>query len=323
MEPLVNLASAGPKPLRHSLRGLVSPTQSVFMAPQDASDLEKLCRAIIRGLAGRPAFTHLTSAALRGWQLPEGIEIPIIVVTDADAPHHDRRGAYIRRCGIPWEHRRQWNGLPVASAEWTIAELAEDLSLLDLVAMIDSALHLEQCTVDSIWAVVIPGRRGVRNLRRALAYVDGRSESFWESMLRMLHVLSGVRVEAQQILVDVRGVFVARMDLWIVGTVRYPEYDGEHHREVARHRKDLRREKGASRMGAERYGYTASEIRHEADRILRDADQALKRPHDISRLKWWLAEAELSTITPAGRRRLTRRLTRFDRRISKRREAQG
>ena len=300
-----------------------SPTHGVFMDPKDASDLTKRCGAVIRVLAGRPVVTHLTSAALRGWQLPEGIEIPIIVVTDADAPHHDRRGVYIRRCGIPWEHRRQWNGVPVASAEWTIAELAEDLSLLDLVAMIDSALHLEQCTIDSIWTVVIPGRRGVRTLRRALAYVDGRSESYWESMLRMLHELSGVRVEPQQTLVDARGAFIARMDLWVVGTVRYPEYDGEHHRDVVRHRKDLRREKGASRTGAERYGYTASEIRHDPGRILRDADQALKRPPDISRLKWWLAEAEHSTVTLAGQRRLTRRLTRFDRRVSNRRVAQG
>lgn len=141
-------------------------------------------------------------------------------------------------------------------------------------------------------------------------------------MLRLLHELSGVRVEPQQSLIDASGTLIARMDLWIVGTVRYPEYDGQHHRDVFRHRQDLRREKGASRLGAERYGYTANEIRHDPGRLLRDADQALQRPHDISRLKWWLFEAELSTITPAGRRRLTRRLARFDRRNPPRRVAQ-
>lgn len=288
------------------------------MHPQDLADLPKLCGAVSLALSGHAVFTHLTSAALRGWQLPEGIDIPVIAVTDDHAPHHNRRGAYIRRCHIPAEHRTMWAGVAGASAEWTIIELAEDLSLLDLVAVIDSALHLEQCTVDSLWAAIVPGRRGVRTLRRALAYVDGRSESWWESMLRMLHELSGVRVEAQQVVVDAKGNFVGRMDLWIKGTVRYPEYDGQHHRDLYRHRKDLGREKSLGRIGAERYGYTASEIRADPARILGDADQALGRPHDISRLKWWLAEAEQSTLTPSGRRRLARRLRRFDRQTTPR-----
>ncbi len=288
------------------------------MHPAEELDLLKRCGAIGLALSGQAVFTHLTSAALRGWQLPEGVEIPVIAVTDADAPHRDRRGVYIRRCDVPLGQRFVWNGVAVGSAEWTIAELAEDLSLLDLVATIDSALHLRQCTVGSIWEMVIPGRRGVRTLRRALAYVDGRSESWWESMLRMLHELSGIRVESQQPLVDAAGAPIARMDLWIKGTNRYPEYDGAHHRDKVRHQKDLRREKAASRLGAQRFGYTAIEIRHDPGGILRDADQALQRPHETSRLKWWLAEAELSTITPAGRRRLARRLARFDRRRSPR-----
>lgn len=288
------------------------------MDPRDVADLRKRCRAVSLALSGHAVFTHLTSAALRGWQLPEGIVIPVIAVTDHHAPHHNRRGAYVRRCNIAARHRTMWAGVAVASAEWTIIELAEDLAFLDLVALIDSALHLEQCTVESIWAAIIPGRRGVRTLRRALAYVDGRSESWWESMLRMLHELSGIQVEAQQVVVDAKGNFVGRMDLWIKGTNRYPEYDGEHHRDVYRHRRDLGREKNVGRIGAERYGYTASEIRADPADIIGDADQALRRPHDISRLKWWLAEAEQSTITPSGRRRLARKLRRFDRRTNPR-----
>ncbi len=318
MAPAQNHPSTGPVLSRHALRGLASPTQTVFMDRADMTDLRKRCRAVSRALAGHAVFTHLTSAALRGWQLPEAIEVPIIAVTDKDAPHHDRRGAYIRRCDIPRSHRQLWAGVAVASAEWTINELAEDLALVDLVAVVDSAIRLRQCTVESIWASLVPGRRGVRTLRRALAYVDGRSESWWESVLRMLHELSGIRVEPQTELLDGRGELIGRMDLWIRGTNRYPEYDGADHRTAYRHRKDLRREKGAHRHGAERYGYTADEIRHDPLSVLRDADNALGRAHDPTRLTWWSAEAELSTITATGRRRLAKRLSRFDRESSPR-----
>lgn len=313
MEPFLQRSGDPQAATRNQLRGLISPTRTVFMDGAEINELPRLCQAISLALAGHAVFTHLTSAALRRWQLPEGVVIPIIAVTDKDAPHHNRRGAYIRRCDIPPEHRELWEGVAVASAEWTIVELAEDLSLLDLVALIDSALHLEQCTVESIWAALVPGRRGVRTLRRALSYVDDRSESWWESILRMLHELCGIRVEPQREVFEARGRAVARLDLWIVGTKRYPEYDGGGHRELLQHRDDLRREKAVSRLGLERYGYTASEIRHQAVRILRDAEEARGLAHDVSRLKWWLAEAEQSTITPAGRRRLYRKLKRFDR----------
>lgn len=121
------------------------------MDPADSSNLRERCRAVSLALSGHAVFTHLTAAALRGWQLPDGVEIPVIAVTDDNAPHHDRRGVFVRRCAIPAEHRTVFNGVAVASAGWTIAELAEDLSFLDLVAVIDSALHLKQCTIEAIW----------------------------------------------------------------------------------------------------------------------------------------------------------------------------
>ena len=63
-------------------------------------------------------------------------------------------------------------------------------------------------------------------LRRALALSDGRSESPWESLRRVLHVVCGVPVEPQFVLLDDHGVFVARGDLRISGTTTLHEYDG-------------------------------------------------------------------------------------------------
>ena len=58
------------------------------------------------------------------------------------------------------------------------------------------------------------------------------------------------------------------------GTTRYPESDGGEHRDRYRHRRDLARDKGLSRLRLERYGYTTDEIAHCPQTIIRDAEHA-------------------------------------------------
>jgi very-short-patch-repair endonuclease len=212
------------------------------------------------------------------------------------------------------------DGVAVASPEWTISELAEHLALLDLVAVIDGAIHLGHTSIDSIRAVMRPGRRGVRVLRRALALADGRSESWWETMLRLVHVLSGIAVEPQHHVLNAAGVEIARVDLRIRGTNRVPEYDGSDHRQRRQHEQDLRRDKALARQGLQRYGYIASEIIHASNRIIHDAEDALGLPHLPGRGDLWRAEAQRSTIHLSGQSALRRRLDRFVRTSSPRSE---
>ncbi|MDN5853563.1 MAG: hypothetical protein L0K86_12095 [Actinomycetia bacterium] len=291
------------------------PAAGVAQPREDADSLVKRCAAIRLALAPNAVFTHVTSAQLRGWWLPSGMrDWPVVACTDGDAPHHDRRGVYVRRCAIPAGDRRVVAGLPIASAEWTILELAEDLSLIDLVVVIDSALQLDDCTVESLRRAIVPGRRGVKRLRRALELADGRSESPWETILRLVHVLSGIDdVEPQAKLRDQTGTVVARADLRLGATRRLSEYDGAAHRDGPQHRRDLRREKLLLRLGFERYGYTAVEIHQEAQRILLDAEEALGIAHDPTRIRGWLAEYRLSTLSATGRHRLATRMQRFTR----------
>jgi very-short-patch-repair endonuclease len=313
------------EPIRHSqapARGFTSeqlrrsphfvhPVAGVAQIASSADDLAATCRAIAMVLPDDAVFTHLTAAALRGWWLPMLDDLPIIACSDGDAPHHDRRGVYVRRCGIPPGHRHRVRGAAIASPEWTIIELAEHLALLDLVAVIDSALHAGDTSIERIRAVMRPGRRGVRVLRRALDLADGRSESWWETMLRLVHVLSGIPVEPQQVIVNAAGVEIARVDLRILGSCRVPEYDGSEHRERQRHEVDLRRDKALARQGLERYGYIATELIHASDRIIRDAEDALGLVHLPGRGDLWRSEARRATISAAGQAALRRRLTRF------------
>jgi very-short-patch-repair endonuclease len=328
MEPIKHADAHAHGFTPHLLRAstlFVHPAAGVAQPAAYADDLATTCRAVSLVLPADTVFTHLTSARLRGWWLPmTNHDLPLIACSDSDAPHHDRRGVYVRRCGIPPGHRTHLGDVAVASAEWTIVELAEHLVLLDLVAIIDSALHLEHTTTDRIRAAMRPGRRGVRVLRRALDLADERSESWWETMLRLLHELSGVPVEPQQVITNAAGVEVARVDLRIRGTNRVPEYDGSDHRPRERHEKDLRRDKVLARQGLERYGYIATEIIHDPEGIIRDAEDALGLPHVPGRTGLWRSEARLATISRAGQAALERRLQRFARTASPRtRRASG
>ena len=292
---------------------LVHPVDGVSIAREEVGDLVVVCRSIHRVLPSDVVFTHLTSGRLREWWLPFIPDEPILACTGGEAPHHDRRGVYVRRCDIPVGHRRTVRGVPVASAEWTIVELAEHLSLIDLVVVLDCALHRGDLTVEAIRSTMRKGRRGVRVLRRALDLCDGRSESPWESVLRLLFSLSGIPVDPQVVLRDASGAFVAWVDLLIRGTNRVAEYDGAGHRDREQHRDDLRREKACARLGFERFGYTEIEIRNHAALVVRDAEDALGLRPEPSRLKTWNDEFASSSLSPAGRRALIRRLSRFAR----------
>ena len=281
------------------------------MLASAAHDLAARCRAVDEVLADGAVFTHLTSAQLRGWWLPPVDNPPLIACTDGEAPHHDRRGVYVRRCEIPAGHRHLVRDVPVASASWTIVELAEHLALIDLVAVIDCALHLRHTTVQEIRSTMRAGRRGVRVLRQALDLCDGRSESRWETALRLLHVLSGIEVEPQLLVRNEFDAIVARADLWIIGTRRLAEYDGADHRDRHQHRKDLKREKGLSRLGFDRYGYTASEILGDPSRIVTDAEEARGLSHNPSRIGLWVREADRSSLSGRGFAALGHRLRRF------------
>jgi hypothetical protein len=313
MEPISHRDPESRGFTRAVLRGpeFCQPVNGVSMLASSADDLVARCRAVAVVLADGAVFTHLTSAQLRGWWLPPLDDLPLIACTDGEAPHHDRRGVYVRRCEIPAGHRLQVRDVPVASAAWTIVELAEHLALIDLVAVIDCALHLGHTTAGEIRSTMRAGRRGVRVLRRALDLCDRRSESRWETVLRLLHVLSGIEVEPQFFVRNEFDLIVARADLWIVGTRRFAEYDGADHRDLHQHRKDLKREKSLSRLGFDRFGYTAAEILGDPARIITDAEDARGLPYNPSRIGLWIREADRSSLSGRGLAALRHRLRRF------------
>ena len=104
----------------------------------------------------------------------------------------------------------------MATPDEVILACARDLSLLDLVVLGDSALHRGLVTRETLLASSSRRRWGAARMNRAVAWMDGRSESPWESLLRVFHRVCGVPVVPQHEVFDDDGRFVARGDLWLV-----------------------------------------------------------------------------------------------------------
>lgn len=284
----------GPQWTRVS-RGLYRPRAS-------DSPLHDDLRAWQLALPATGCFTHLTGALVRGWAVPPlPPDLPVFAGIARCDPRPRRPGLLISRHAEPI-HYDELGGLRVARAAEIMLAVGRDLGLLDLVVLADSALRLGACSEAELHKAGTRRRRGAPALRLALAYVDGRSESAWETVLRLLHQLSGVPVEAQYVIRRDTGSY--RADLRIVGTRRLAEYDGEVHRGSAQHAKDLLRERELHRLGWQRYGYTSRVLLHGSRSVLRDADEALGRAHEPARIRPWHRALAESLFTPAGTQRL-------------------
>lgn len=199
------------------------------------------------------------------------------------------------------------DGLIVQPVAEALREAANVLGLLDLIVAVDCALHTGLCTMADLRLIAAERRRGVRLLRTALLLADGRAESPWESLLRLLHVVCGIDVIPQFELFDAAGRFAARGDLLVRGTKHFQEYDGGQHRDPVEHLRDLERERRIADAGGVRRGYVARDLLERPYEILRPAAEALGWPHPPS-AEPWLELLAGSLRTPAGRRLLLRRV---------------
>ena len=269
--------------------------------------LRERCSALLQVLPEGSAFSEVTAALLHGWDLPPLPEsIPVCVAVPPPAQPR-RRGVRARRLAVRAEDVVTVDGLPVTSPGRTLTDLAGSLSDIDLTVVGDSAVHHGSCDLDGLRLAPAP-RRGSIRWRRVLDLLDGRSESPWETLLRLVHVMSGLAaVEPQVVLRDQDGMFVGRGDLWLIGTKRLHEFDGGVHREVDQQDRDLARDRRCARAGVERYGYTARDVLHKSGQIVRDAEAAFGLVPDPTRVRPWLTALRQSLFTPSGQQLFRRR----------------
>lgn len=253
------------------------------------------------------AFTHLTGAGIHEVWLPPCDDLPVWISLPYGVPRPDRPGLRVVRRHIG-PAPVIVNGLRCEPAAQCLLIAARDLHELDLTCLIEGMRHrgvLSEADEDRLLIEAYPGSP---RLRRAFAWATGGSESIWEVLLRVLHKSCDVAVLAQHEVRDADGVFVARGDLWLLGTTRLHEFDGAVHRDQEQHRKDLKRDRRLGSAGWERRGYTSYDVLHQAVSILRDADEALGRPHDATRIRAWHDILKKSLFSPAGQALLRERI---------------
>lgn len=287
--------------------GWTSLGRGVHVRTERADHLPTRLRAWQLVLPFWSSVSALTAAELRGWWLPPMPRPLPLFVASGDSDRIDRRGLHVCRHDVlePWE---LLEGVRTASAAETVLTCARELGLLDVILIGDSALHFGDVTRADLVLTSRLRRRGSPLLREAIPFMDGRAESIYESLLRVLHVVCGIEVEPQHQVVGSDGSTVARGDLVLVGTTMLHEVDGSHHLGRLQQRSDLRRHRRILAAGYERRGFTPHDVVHAPAGILRDADTTLGREFDASRLDAWYSLLRESCFTSAGRRRLQLRL---------------
>jgi very-short-patch-repair endonuclease len=279
-------------------------SHGVFLPAQDRCLAEEL-HAWRLVLPRTAAFSHLTVAELMDWWLPAGIPHPVFVAMSNDDPRARRPGLFVCRHTQPFAITII-DGLPVTTAAETLLAAARDLGVLDLVIMADAALRLKHCTLTELMITARQRRRGAPVLRSVIPLLDPRSESPWESIMRVLHRAAGIPVTPQHEVVDDFGRFVARVDLRIDGTRRAHEYDGADHREAEVHEQDLARDRRLLGAGWQRHGFTSRQLLSSGAEIIADADRLLGRTWDPRRLSAWQHLVEHSLYGRSGRARAYR-----------------
>jgi hypothetical protein len=198
------------------------------------------------------------------------------------------------------------SGIRLTTPAETLLAAARDLGVLDLVLMGDSALRLGHCTIDQLVKTAAQRRRGAPMMRRIIGMLDNRSESPWESVMRVLHRAADIPVEPQHEVFDQWGRFVARGDLWIVGTNRLHEFDGGVHREPDVQSRDLTRDRRLIEASWQRFGFTRAQLLNEGASIIASTDTLLGRNWDPARLHRWNALIAGSMLGRLGRARAFR-----------------
>ena len=252
-------------------------------------------------MTGDGCFTGLTALEVWGVSLPPiPAGCPVFMALGKNDPRPMRHGVHTSRHIRPVEHVCV-RGLRVANVAECLVAAARWLSPLDLVLVVDNALHRRLVDGQELDSLSRTRRPGAAALRRVLPLVDDGAESLPESLLRLLHVVCGVEVETQWVMVDENDLEIARVDLRLVGTTSVHEYDGDEHEKAARRVKDLQRSRRIDKAGHVRRGYTLGDLLHRAAAVLDDVDRAVGRPHDPDRVRAWLDLVRPSLYAPSGR----------------------
>ena len=230
----------------------------------------------------RCAASHLTAAELHS--LPQRRQAEdsdaYHLIRHEGAAHLDRPHVIVHRMKLYEDEITTIDGIPVTTPGRTWLDMAELLSIDEIVAMGDSCVRVPRpdlegrdmplCSIDDLQRMIDrhKGKRGLRKAKEALALIRVGSDSPQETLLRLAIVRAGLpEPELNVPIIDASGARHHAPDLsyrrYRIGI----EYEGEHHGQEGQIVRDISR--------SERYaalGWT--EVRISKRHMLNDAKPA-------------------------------------------------
>jgi Protein of unknown function (DUF559) len=235
-----------------------------------ASPLVRM-EGVFRRMPEGAAFSGLTAAWLHGLDVQPCDPVEVTIPDSCGISTLD--GASIRRAALAGSDVVRLRGLPATSALRTLTELGRYLPLVEAVVIADMALHSGLVQLPELRARVAthPPRKGIAQLRQVVDLAEPAAESPMETRLRLHLVLAGLpRPLAQVPLLDERGRFLGRPDLYYPTRRLCLEYDGGTHRDSMTD--DNRRQNRLVNAGYRLLRYTHADT---PERIVRETREAL------------------------------------------------
>lgn len=241
----------GVEPARLRSRSLQRPYYAVRSRDLDLNDVADRCRAYVPVMSRAAVFSHSTSAQL--WEMPLPLWLNVDVHVTVPVPHRAPAGKAVigHQQRLELGERVTVHGLAVASPAATWAQLAELLTVDDLIAVGEYIItanpfekRLALAGTEQLGAALAVRSGGPGHRRRvaALAQIREGALSRPETFVRLLVVRCGLPEPLINTdILGARGEFIAMPDLhWPELRVAL-EYQGDHHRGRGQFRRDVAR----------------------------------------------------------------------------------
>ena len=261
---VVEAAAAGvsPKRLRH--RSLAALGRGIrVQSPTSGLALCVRVRPFIE-VNERCAASHLTAAELGALPVRQPKEAPPMyhVIRPEGAAHLNRPHVIVHRMKLYDDEITLLDGIPITTPERTWLDLAEMLTVDQLVVAGDSCVRMPRpelegreaplCSLQDLQRMIDrhKGKRGIRKAKEAIALIRVGSDSPQESLLRLAIVRAGLpEPELNVPIIDDAGTRHHEPDLsyrkYRIGV----EYEGELHGEEGQIVRDIARSEKYTALG--------------------------------------------------------------------------
>ncbi|HEX3823092.1 MAG TPA: DUF559 domain-containing protein [Mycobacteriales bacterium] len=206
---------------------------------RDVADTREVRLAAVRLVLGTNGFLcGLTSAWIYGIEVQDRRGELVWAGYPTGSRCRTRAGMLTKEITVDQSDLRVLDGVAMTNELRTAFDCARWLSLVEAVVVADFLAHAGAVVPADLtaYALTHPGLRNNRRVAEVVNLMDGLSESAMETRLRLVLVLGGLpRPQAQVVVTDRNGKFVARVDLAYVDQRLIVEYDGALHWEQRRH----------------------------------------------------------------------------------------